>query len=271
MTGWLREVTRVREVGRVRGVYRTPDGRRAARYASFVQRFGAGVIDWMICGFVPFILTGVASSYVWNTDQHGGFASTNLLGGLWLAAVALCIVTYFTVLVARGATFGMWILGMRVLNPRIGRPPGVGRALIRALLALAFGFAFYVMVNSAFSDPAAGAHPTLNRAIGFGALAVFAAGFWARIWMLFDRRSQTAQDHLAGVVVLDEMIDVPENLERYRASLDGAAAPRPVTASRYGRTIAGARSLQSTQSQRTAAGDIPNPRAPRARTHRKKR
>ena len=262
MTGWLREMARVREMGRVRGVYRTPDGRRAARYASFAQRVGASVIDWMICGFLPFILAGVASSYVWNTGQHGGSSSTDLLGGLWLAAVALCIVTYFTVLAARGATFGMWILGMRVLDPRTGRPPAAGRALVRALLALAFGFAFYVMVNSAFSDTSASAHPALDRAVAFGALVVFAAGFWARIWMLFDQRSQTAQDHLAGVVVLDEMIDVPENLERYRASLNGGPASRPV---------ASARRVPGTPSTRPATVDIPNPRQPRSRAHKKKR
>ncbi|HET9014381.1 MAG TPA: RDD family protein [Thermomicrobiaceae bacterium] len=263
MTGLLRELTRVRELGRVRGVYRTPDGRRAARYASFAQRFGASFIDWAVCGFVPFILTGVLSSYVWNINQHQSAGSVDLLGSLWLAAVAVCIVTYFTVLVSRGATFGMWILGLRVLDRRTGRPPGVPRSLVRALMALAFGFAFYVMLNSAFSDPSVGVNPALGRAVAFGALAVFTVGFWARIWMLFDHHSQTAQDHLAGVVVLDEMIDVPANLERYRAALDGEGTPALAGAGTAG--------LRASRGPRqSTVVDIPNPRAPRARTRKRK-
>ncbi|MDI3339495.1 MAG: RDD family protein [Sphaerobacter sp.] len=196
-----------------RGVYRTPDGKYAARYAGAGPRLLGSILDWFICFIFPYLFSGLLGSLIWNAVAGGSEeAPIGPLGWAWLIGVSACVVGYFTVFVARGRTFGMRLLNLRILDPGTGRPPSVSRALLRALMAYAVGASIYILANYAFSDPSATSHNPTGTAVAVGAFIVFLVSVWSHLWALFDPRGQTWQDHLAGVVVVTEFVEIPEDL-----------------------------------------------------------
>lgn len=215
----------VRSLSGAKGIYRTPDGRYAARYARFSQR-GAGMItDLGICFWVPYVLLGTLTSYL-STSSGATPHPLDPAGLSWITAVALCFLGYFTITMARGRTLGMRIFGMRILEPVSGRPPGYRRALVRALILFLFGVAAFVLFNYTLSQPSAGTSRALSQTILVGGFVIFLAGMWSHLWMIFDSRGQAVHDHIAGVVVIEKLIEIPEDIELYAAS--GASSTTPV-------------------------------------------
>lgn len=198
-----------RDATGVRRMYYTPDGKQAADYAGFAQRLGGTIVDWIICFFLPFYFVGCGTSLAFGSGQSASTAPPSLTGiVIWLASVALSVVGYFSYFVARGRTIGMRIVGIQILDPSTARPPVLSRSLVRAFMALLLGAAVFMALNFALSDPTPDSQTLLYRRIGWAAVAIAVAGFWSHVWMLFDPRGQTAQDHIAGVVVVGTLVDV---------------------------------------------------------------
>ena len=210
-----------------KGVYRTPDGKRAARYAGAIPRAVGSIIDWFIC-FFWFIFSALGSSFLWNTfagpdaEEEAGLA-----GWAWLAVVAIGVVAYFTLTVARGGTVGMRILQLRILDPETGEPPRRSRALIRALMAATLGGAFLVLANFVLSGRSATSETTAGYALLITSFLLLIAGMWSHLYALFDPRGQTLQDRLAGVVVVIRMIDIPEDLVIFDRPETPDTSPEP--------------------------------------------
>ncbi|MBX5444944.1 RDD family protein [Sphaerobacter sp.] len=210
-----------------KGVYRTPDGKRAARYAGAIPRAVGSIIDWFIC-FFWFIFSALGSSFLWNTfagpdaEEEAGLA-----GWAWLAVVAIGVVAYFTLTVARGGTVGMRILQLRILDPETGEPPRRSRALIRALMAATLGGAFLVLANFVLSGRSATSETTAGYALLITSFLLLIAGMWSHLYALFDPRGQTLQDRLAGVVVVVRMIDIPEDLVIFDRPETPDTSPEP--------------------------------------------
>jgi len=185
------------------------------------------IIDWFIC-FFWFIFSALGSSFLWNTfagpdaEEEAGLA-----GWAWLAVVAIGVVAYFTLTVARGGTVGMRILQLRILDPETGEPPRRSRALIRALMAATLGGAFLVLANFVLSGRSATSETTAGYALLITSFLLLIAGMWSHLYALFDPRGQTLQDRLAGVVVVVRMIDIPEDLVIFDRPETPDTSPEP--------------------------------------------
>lgn len=222
--------------GDSRGVYRMPNGKQAAYYASFVQRFAATVTDWLIAGWVPFFFVGLFSSFVWGGGGGKVAGNINLAGLFWLGIVTTCVLGYFTYFGGNGRTVGMRIVGTRVIEPLHGGPPGYGRAFRRAIFTYIFGASVFILVNYMLSNtgkPNAASSGAI--AILVVAFLVFLAGMWAHIYMLFDPHGQTVPDRINGILVIQKPVDLPEDLDSYIERLEQRREEARVAQSMRGR------------------------------------
>jgi uncharacterized RDD family membrane protein YckC len=149
----------------------------APYYGGFWLRFVAYLIDSFIVAIpswiVGTIVGAIASASSAPTDLRGGTVSNlppgALLVVLGLYAILLIgVVGYFVYFWSIGATLGMRVLRLRVVDADTGQPIGIARALLRYL-----GF----LISSLVCD------------IGL-------------IWAAFDSRKQGWHDKIANTVVL---------------------------------------------------------------------
>lgn len=108
----------------------------AGNYAGLAARFFALAVDFLLLGAFFFPATRIVKG-VWlmsPSDHHWGIA--------WVVFDPICavflgiIVLYFIILEgAVGATFGKWVLGIRVVG-RSGEKPGLTKNLLRNVLRL---------------------------------------------------------------------------------------------------------------------------------------
>lgn len=233
-----------------RGVYRTPDGKQAARYAGVFLRLVGSIIDWFIC-FFWFFFSAFASSFLWNTfAADTSEEEIGLAGWAWLVVVAIGVVAYFTFTVTRGATLGMRLVHIRILDPETGKPPRRSRALIRALMATALGGSVLVLFNFVVSDTNATTPTTAGLTLVAVAFLLFLAGIWSHLWALFDPRGQTAQDRIAGVVVVGKMVDIPEDLVLFDDPAGSEEQPEPTMAAPSAPATASAGSTRKNRKRR---------------------
>lgn len=109
--------------------------------ASVGQRVGALLLDTLIV-MVPLF---VVSALLFGDSQSGGGGFRVSLTGLPFLLTALVALGYFfvTELVA-GQTLGKLIVGVRVVSDK-GPDLGAGQVLVRTLLRVVDGFAFYLV------------------------------------------------------------------------------------------------------------------------------
>lgn len=182
------------------------------------------ITDLGVCFWVPYVVLGALTSYL--SSSSGATPHPLDPAGLsWIVAVALCVLGYFTITMARGRTLGMRIFGMRIIEPVSGRTPGYRRALVRSLILFIFGVAAFVLLNYSLSEPSAGTSGALGNAILIGGFVLFLAGMWSHLWMIFDPGGQAVHDHIAGVVVIDKLVEIPEDLELYAAPEVSSTTP----------------------------------------------
>ena len=108
----------------------------AGNYAGLAARFFALTVDFLLFSTFFFPATRIVKG-VWlmsPSDHHWGIA--------WVVFDPICaaflgiIVLYFVILEGMvGATFGKWVLGIRVVG-RNGGKPGLRKSLLRNVLRL---------------------------------------------------------------------------------------------------------------------------------------
>lgn len=134
-------------------------------YAGFWRRFVALLIDGILLGIVGGILSAVLGLGAGTAE--GGSAAFNFGTGGTLLNVVLDLI-YFTLMIGLlGKTVGGMALGIKVV-PVDGGAVGIGKALIRAIVAYISGFVLL---------------------IGY-------------LWMLWDGKKQTWHDKAAGTIVV---------------------------------------------------------------------
>jgi uncharacterized RDD family membrane protein YckC len=117
------------------------------------RRVVATLIDGVVLGIVYSVFRALFGTSDATTGGNSGFDFTRLSlgGGIgWLVVVVLYYVLlegYF------GRTVGKLVTGIRVISEATGRPPGLGRALLRTVLRIIDGLASYlvgfiIVVNS---------------------------------------------------------------------------------------------------------------------------
>ena len=160
--------------------YATPQvyGRQPT-YAGFWIRLVARLIDGVIIGIPTAVLFGVfiAASGIplANTDttnQNAQTAAAALFGGafllLYLIVLAVQIAYWIYFWGSSGATLGMRLLNLRIVDAVTGGPIGYARATVRFLMSIVNSWACYIG--------------------------------W--IWVAFDPRKQGWHDKVANSVVL---------------------------------------------------------------------
>jgi uncharacterized RDD family membrane protein YckC len=123
------------------------------------RRFLAYVVDVIIIGVpfgILFIIFAAAfvSSASCSTDANGFTHCSGASGGAAIALLYVLLVLaaflYPIVFIGRsGSTFGMRIVGTKVVDATNGSPIGIGRAFIRQIL---FGICIIVSISSLFDS-----------------------------------------------------------------------------------------------------------------------
>jgi uncharacterized RDD family membrane protein YckC len=162
-------------------------------YATFWQRFAASVIDWIIC-YVALYAILLPLTLLARGDARWWVSLVAYI------PVAVIPIAYFTFFLARGQSLGMQAVGIRIVRATTGQMPGRIRAFVKACFAVIFYLSILPLASSGFEGPEGG-YDTVDLAIIYSILALFAGGLLARFWMIWDRRGQTLVDKVAGVVV----------------------------------------------------------------------
>ena len=123
-------------------------------YASFWRRFGGYLIDYVI--------VGVGTSII-------SFVIAATISGTLAPVISLVIaVSYYVLLNANGGTLGKQAVGIRLQDVNTGEDIGMGRALLRLIVAIASGL-------------------------------VLLLGYF---WSIWDDKKQTWHDKAAGSIVV---------------------------------------------------------------------
>ncbi len=162
--------------------------RAGVRYASWLRRFGAAVIDALLVYTINYILITLYSLSV------GAVLLTSYRVYLVITIVlASTSIVYATLCLAKldGQTPGMRVLQVRCTALGNRRRITIPQALTRSLVAAPLTSAAALLVIYKYLPP-----------VPDTALFVIAAISW--FWPLIDQRRQTWWDHLAATVVMDD-------------------------------------------------------------------
>ena len=187
-------------IGRPSGLYLAPDSSYSAAFAGYRRRAAAAAIDWAIA-FVLYRLGSIPA----------GIVQARPADGLFLAGEALALLpplAYFAYFLSTGSTLGMRALDVEVVVAETGREPGRLRALARAVVSLLVGGAAYVLyfVVASYDEPLGG-YTVLDRAVMDAAIVLASLGAASKLWGLADRRRQTLELKLFGLLVIDEVVE----------------------------------------------------------------
>lgn len=160
--------------------YAAPAGYQLAgqpRYGGFWIRFLARLLDGLVLGIpfgVLFAIVGIAAAGATSaTSQNGQIspAAGGALAGVSLLLYAILFVAavlYFVVLWTTGATLGMRVLGLRMVDAQTGQNIGYGKAILRYIGLIISGIPCY---------------------LGY-------------LWVAWDPQKQGWHDKIAGTLVL---------------------------------------------------------------------
>jgi uncharacterized RDD family membrane protein YckC len=162
-------------------------------YAGFLRRLAAGAIDWSLV-----LVLATAASIAVLPWIGGTPAAILALGGTALATFA-----YFAIGWARWSqTLGMRAAGILVRQYESGCAVGGRRAALRALVALASGVSAFLALALVVADRPDGGYSGADLAVTGAALLWAEVSVAGHLWQLVDRRKQSWQDKLFGLVVV---------------------------------------------------------------------
>lgn len=139
----------------------------AGSFATWWRRVVAALIDTAIGGpntVLPWFI---------DTSTTHGLAHTGLVALQWITSV-VAIVSQIVLEGRTGASIGKYAVGIRVLDVDSGRPIGMLRIFIRALMHIL---------------------DTIPLGLGY-------------LWPLWDRRNQTFADKVMGTVVIHQPVKI---------------------------------------------------------------
>lgn len=168
--------------------------------AGFWRRFSGFIVDWLIC----FALPSLVSSLILLATGYS--SRTRIIDAGWILFLALVIVGYFAFFTLRGPSPGMRLAGIKILSARSGETPAAVQAVIRGLLMLCLIGSWFVVVLLG-SGRSGGLSSAESLALNVG-YVLFLVSAFGHLWISWDRKSQTVQDKLAGIVVVRKDAEV---------------------------------------------------------------
>ncbi len=163
--------------------------------AGFWRRLSGFILDVIISFGIP----SVGSSLILLALDYS--RSSIVLDVAWMLVLGAIVLAYFTFFSVRGSSPGMWLAGVKVVDIRTGEAPDLNHALIRGGLIL-------VMIGSWFFLILLGSYRGTGDISRIGAVllnldyVVFLVSFFGHLWIAWDKKRQTLQDKLAGLIVL---------------------------------------------------------------------
>jgi uncharacterized RDD family membrane protein YckC len=190
-----------------RGTALPPEHEALPGAAGFWRRFSGFIVDWLLA----FALPSLASSLLLLATGYS--SRTRIVDGSWILLLGLIVVGYFAYFTVRGPSPGMRLAGIKILSARSGETPLVIQAVIRGLLMLCLIGSWFVVVLLG-SGRSGGLSNAESLALNAG-YVLFLVSAFGHLWISWDRKGQTVQDKLAGIVVVRKDAEVePEPLEQ---------------------------------------------------------
>lgn len=175
--------------------------------AGFWRRFSGFIVDWLL----SFALPSLVSSLILLATGYS--SRTRIVDASWILFLALIVAGYFAYFTVRGPSPGMRLAGIKILSARSGEPPVAIQAVIRGLLMLCLIGSWFVVVLLG-SGRSGGLSSAESLALNLG-YVLFLVSAFGHLWISWDRKSQTVQDKLAGIVVVRKDAEVePEPVEQ---------------------------------------------------------
>lgn len=113
----------------------------ASPNASVGQRVGALLLDTVLVMFPLFVVAAVLFG---ESQSGGGSVGVTLTGVPFLLTILVALGYFFALELATGQTLGKKIVGIRVVSDQ-GRELTAGSVLVRTILRVVDGFAFYAV------------------------------------------------------------------------------------------------------------------------------
>jgi uncharacterized RDD family membrane protein YckC len=190
--------------------YADPAGRFTATFGAPWRRAAAAGLDWALC-WVAFLVVAIPLGAIQSVAAasredgdlggvpgHIGVVVTQML-------TAAPAVGYFALLLPTSQTYGMRLVGLRVVSSKRGRAPSYPAAIARSVTATAIAVSFYLtyLVATSFDKPrqldAASSHALL------AAHVVAVVGALSAVVMIVTPTHRSIVDRLFGTAVLDEL------------------------------------------------------------------
>ncbi len=163
--------------------------------AGFWRRLSGFIVDVIISFGIP----SVGSSLIMLALDYS--RSSIALDVIWMLVLGVIVLAYFTVFAMRGSSPGMRMAGVKIVDVRTGEAPDLAHSLIRGGLVLVLiGSWFFLILLGSYrgtGDMSRIAAILLN--IDY---VVFLVSFFGHVWIAWDKKRQTLQDKVAGVIVL---------------------------------------------------------------------
>ena len=131
---------------------------------------------------VPVLIVALVAGLATNAGPTGLAGVTEVVVGLVASAL---YAAYTIVLISRGRTLGMRVLGTRCIREDTGQPPSLGQSALRWLVP--DGGSYILRSLATF--------PLLS-------LVLFPIVLLDSLWMLWDPKKQTLHDKVAGTLVV---------------------------------------------------------------------
>ncbi len=163
--------------------------------AGFWRRLIGFVVDWVICFVIPSLASSLALLGAGYSNR------SRMLDTIWMLFLGVIILVYFTYFSLRGSTPGMRLAGIKVVDVRSGEAPDFLHALLRGVLLLVLIGSWFILVLIGWG----GGPSHMSNAVAVLLnvdYVVFLASFFGHVWIAWDRKRQTVQDKIAGLIVL---------------------------------------------------------------------
>ncbi|MBW3592637.1 MAG: RDD family protein [Actinobacteria bacterium] len=191
--------------------YFTPDRSAVGAYPSLQRRAAAGAIDWGLCYFTYLIVSiplgglQALGRVSWEAgDLRGGPGA--ILFWTAEALVFAPLVAYFALLWRSGSTLGMRAVDIELLAAGTGRTPSLWRTVPRAVLAVAFATAGYVLYFAIFSEAPLGGYSSTDLLVIYASVALFVPCILGKLWMLVDPARRTVWDRAFGFLYVEDLV-----------------------------------------------------------------
>lgn len=163
--------------------------------AGFWRRLIGFTVDWFLCFVIPSVVSSMVLLGIGYSTRSAA------IDALWMLFLAVVILTYFTYFSTRGSSPGMRLAGIKLVDVRTGRAPGLVQSLIRGSLLTVLIGSWFILVLLGWGGGSSNVSNAEAILLNVD-YVVFLTSFFGHLWIAWDRKRQTLQDKVAGVIVV---------------------------------------------------------------------